>query len=108
LLEEGYNLLKEETMMKGTIALLLVSGAALTACTTRVIERPVPSAPSVVTTPAISERVVERGPAAAAGSTAPAACTWASQSYSTGAVSCQENAQYRCNNGSWERTGVAC
>jgi hypothetical protein len=94
--------------MKGTIALLVVSGAALTACTTRVIERPVPAGPSVVTTPAISERVVERGPAAAAGSTAPAACTWASQSYSSGAVSCQDHYEYRCNNGSWERTANAC
>ena len=94
--------------MKGTITLLLVSGAALTACTTRVIERPVPSAPSVVTTPAISERVVERGPSAAAGSTAPAACTWASQAYSSGALSCQESTQFRCNNGSWERTGFGC
>ena len=94
--------------MKGTITLLLVSGAALTACTTRVIERPVPSAPSVVTTPAISERIVERGPAAAAGSTAPATCTWASQAYSSGALSCQESTQFRCNNGSWERTGFGC
>ena len=93
--------------MKGTIALLVVSSAALAACT-RVIERPVPSSPSVVTTPAISERVVERGPAPAAGATAPAACTWASQSYSSGAVSCQEHAEFRCNNGSWERTANAC
>jgi hypothetical protein len=63
-----------------------------------------------VTTPAISERVVERGPApaAAAGSTAPAACTWASQSYSSGGVSCQDHSEYRCNNGSWERTANAC
>jgi hypothetical protein len=93
--------------MKGTITLLLVSGAALTACTTRVIERPVPSSPSVVTTPAISERVVERGPAAS-GATTPSACTWASQTYSTGALSCQNHAEYRCNNGSWERTVNAC
>ena len=64
--------------MKGTIALLLVSGTALVGCTTRVIERPVPSGPSVVTTPAISERVVERSSQAGTGSTAPAACTWAS------------------------------
>ena len=96
--------------MKATLA-VIVASAALGACTTRVIERPVPvsAGPSVVTTPAISERVVERGPApAAAGSTAPAACMWASQTYSTGALSCQENAQFRCNNGSWERTGVVC
>jgi len=95
--------------MKATIAVIAAS-AALTACTTRVIERPIAQpAPSVVTTPAISERVVERGPApAAAGSTAPAACMWASQTYSSGAISCQENTQFRCNNGSWERTGPAC
>ena len=95
--------------MKGTIALLVASGAALTACTTRVIERPVPSAPSVVTTPAISERVVERGQApAAVGATAPAACTWASQSYSTGALSCQDHVEFRCNAGTWERMASAC
>ena len=99
--------------MKITIAAIIASAATLTACTTRVIERPVPVAqpgPSVVTTPAISERVVERGPApaAAAGSSAPAACMWASQTYSSGAISCQESAQFRCINGSWERTGPAC
>ena len=77
--------------MRATIAVLLVSSAALGACT-RVIERPMPSSPSVVTTPAISERVVERGPAPATGATAPAACTWASQSYSSGAVSCRNPA----------------
>jgi uncharacterized lipoprotein NlpE involved in copper resistance len=89
--------------MKATLALILVSGTALVGCT-RIIERPGPSAPSVVTTPAISERVVERTAApAAAGSTAPAACTWASQSYSTGATSCQDHAMYRCSNGTWEK-----
>ena len=93
--------------MKGTITLLLVSGAALTACTTRVIERPVSSAHSVVTTPAISERVVERGPAAS-GATTPSACTWASQTYSSGALSCQDHVEFRCNNGAWERSVNAC
>jgi hypothetical protein len=85
---------------------LLLVPAAVLGCTTRVIERP--STPSVVTTPAISERVVERGQSPAAGATAPAACTWASQSYSSGAVSCQDHSEYRCNNGSWERTTNAC
>lgn len=94
--------------MKGTIALLVVSGAALMACTTRVIERPVPSAPSVVTTPAISERVVERSQQSGSGSTAPAACMWASQTYSSGAISCQEHVEFRCNAGAWERTAAAC
>ena len=94
--------------MRATIALLVVSGAVLAACTTRVIERPVPSAPSVVTTPAISERVVERSQQAGSGATSPAACTWASQAYSSGALSCQESTQFCCNNGTWERTGFGC
>jgi hypothetical protein len=96
--------------MKTMIAAALVSGIALAGCT-RVIERPVPTAsgPSVVTTPAISERIVERGSAAAAGGTAaPAACTWASQSYSSGGMSCQDHSQFRCNSGTWERTALSC
>lgn len=94
--------------MKATVALALVSIMTLAACT-RVIERPAAS-PSVVTTPAISsERVIEKpgAPAAAAGSTAPA-CNWASQSYSQGSMSCQEHSQFRCNNGTWERTEASC
>ena len=93
--------------MKAMIALILVSSTALVACT-RIIERPAPSAPSVVSTPAIVERQTQApAPAPAAGATA-AACTWASQSYSSGAVSCQDHAEYRCNNGSWERMANAC
>jgi hypothetical protein len=33
---------------------------------------------------------------------------WASQAYSSGAISCQEHAEFRCNNGAWERTAAAC
>jgi len=89
--------------MKATIALVLVTSTALVACT-RIIERPTPSAaPSVVSTPAIVERQTQApAPAPAAGATA-AACTWASQSYSSGATSCQDHAQYRCNAGTWEK-----
>ena len=94
--------------MKAMIALILVSSTALVACT-RIIERPAPSAPSVVSTPAIVERQTQApAPAAAAGSTA-ASCNWASQSYSSGASSCQDHSTYRCNNGTWERqAGPAC
>ena len=91
--------------MKATLAIVLASSTALMGCT-RIIERPtpVPSAqPAVVSTPAIVERQMVQTPAAAAGSTAPAACTWASQSYSTGATSCQDHAMFRCTNGTWER-----
>ena len=91
--------------MKATIALL---GAALavSACT-RVIERPVPTSagPSVVTTPAISERVVERS--AASGATT-GNCMWNGQPTSSGGMSCQSGTQYRCNNGSWEQTAISC
>lgn len=82
--------------MKAIIALALVSSTALVACT-RIIERPTP----VASTPSV---VIERpaaAPAAAAGATA-AACTWSSQSYSTGATTCQDRSTYRCNNGNWE------
>ena len=95
--------------MKATIALVLVSSTALVACT-RIIERPTPSAaPSVVSTPAIVERQTQApAPAAAAGSTA-ASCSWASQSYSSGASSCQDHSTYRCNNGTWEKLAApAC
>ena len=95
--------------MKATIALILVSSTALVACT-RIIERPAPapSAPSVVSTPAIVERTTQApAPVPAAGATAPAACTWSSQSYSSGATSCQDHAQYRCNAGTWEKIASA-
>jgi hypothetical protein len=51
--------------------------------------------------------VIETPVPAAAGSTL-AACTWASQSYSHGAMSCQNGAQYRCDNGAWARTLSSC
>ena len=103
------NLLKEEILMKATIA--LVSAALAASACTRVIERPVPTAsgPAVVTTPAVSERVVERGPApsAAAGATS-GSCTWNGQATSNGGVSCQQSSQFRCNNGTWEPTALSC
>jgi hypothetical protein len=95
--------------MKGTIA-LLSAALALSGCT-RVIERPVPTAsgPSVVTTPAISERVVERGPAPSAAAGASSGnCMWNGQATSNGGISCQQSSQYRCNNGTWEQTALSC
>jgi hypothetical protein len=105
--EGHFNPRRSEKLMKGIIALVVLTLGMAAGCT-RVIERPVASSPSVVTTPAISERVVERPSApAAAGSTAQA-CTWASQSYSHGGMSCQEHSQFRCNSGAWERTELSC
>ena len=94
--------------MKTTV--ILVSAALALAGCTRVIERPVPvsASPSVVTTPAISERVVER-PAAAAGATTPTgSCTFAGQATSNGGMSCQQGQQFRCNNGTWDQTALSC
>ncbi|HYL87415.1 MAG TPA: hypothetical protein VEU32_01465 [Burkholderiales bacterium] len=93
--------------MKASFALILAASTAVVACT-RIIERPVPtaSAPNVVSTPAIVER--DRTTAPAGASAAPS-CTWASQSYSSGATSCQNHLTYRCNNGSWEQQAApAC
>ena len=82
--------------MKLNIA-LLVAVALLSACSRPVIretivERPVPAAAPVITTAA-----------------APLpACTYASQSYSHGSVSCQDRNLYRCDNGIWARTVTPC
>jgi hypothetical protein len=93
--------------MKATVALILAATTAMVGCT-RVVERQVPvatPAPNVVSTPAIVERTTTQQPAA--GATAAPACTWASQTYSTGATSCQNHANYRCNNGTWEQVQAA-
>ena len=95
--------------MKASFALILAASTAMVGCT-RIIERPVPvasSAPNVVSTPAIVER--EKTTTPAAGASAAPACTWASQTYSSGANSCQDHATYKCNNGTWERQSApAC
>jgi len=81
--------------MKRTLAVMFISAIAVTGCSR----------------PAVKETVVERpvvvDRAAASGASAPA-CTYASQSYSHGSVSCQDRNQYRCDNGVWNRTYSAC
>ena len=96
--------------MKATFAVILAASTLAVGCT-RTIERQVPvaqPAPNVVSTPAIVER--ERTTQApAAGATGAPACTWASQTYSNGATSCQNHSTYRCNNGTWEQlTAPSC
>jgi len=86
--------------MKRSIALVFIAAAALTGCSRpvkeTVIERPVyVTPPATVVTPAAS------------GATS-ASCIYASQAYSHGAMSCQDRAQYRCDNGVWNRTYGAC
>jgi hypothetical protein len=81
--------------MKRTIAVMFISAIAVTGCSRPVVKENRGRAPG-------------RGrQAAATGASAPA-CTYASQSYSHGSVSCQDRNQYRCDNGVWNRTYSAC
>jgi hypothetical protein len=75
--------------MKRTIALMFISALVLAGCS-----RPV-----------VRETIVERP--AAVGATAPA-CVYASQTYSHGALSCQDRTEFKCSNGVWTRTFTAC
>ena len=75
--------------MKLSITLMLLSAALLAGCS-----RPVVRETTVVQP--------------AAGATSPPSCVYASQAYSHGSVSCQDRAQYRCDNGIWTRTFNAC
>ncbi len=86
--------------MRRSILLMLVPAFVLAGCGRpavheTVVERPVVTKETVVERPAI---------AGATGS----ACTYASTVYSNGAMSCQGGYQYRCNNGLWDSTSVAC
>ena len=97
--------------MKASFALTLAASAAAFAAMvgcTRTVERQVPvaSQPSVISTPAIVER--EKTTTSASGASA-GACMWASQQFSSGAMSCQNHQTYKCNSGTWEQqAGPAC
>jgi len=80
--------------MKRTIALMFIPALLLAGCA-----RPVKET--------VIERPVVVAPAAATGASAPN-CTYASQAYGHGSVSCQDRTQFRCDNGIWNRTLTAC
>ena len=82
--------------MKLSLSLVLIPGLLLAGCSRPVVKE------TVVEKPVVVER-----PAAAGASTA-AACTYASQAYSHGSISCQDRVQYRCDSGVWNRTVTAC
>ena len=88
--------------MKLSIALMFLSALLLASCSRPVVRE---TKETVVEKPVVKETVVERP--AAAGATV-ASCTYASQAYSHGSVSCQDRSQYRCDNGIWNRTLNAC
>jgi len=81
--------------MKRTIALMFIPALLLAGCSRPVVKE------TVVERPVVVER------AAATGASAPN-CTYASQAYSHGSMSCQDRTQFRCDNGIWNRTFTAC
>ena len=87
-------------MRLSTLAVSLSVVSLLGACSHRetVVERPVVE----------KQTVIER-PVPAAGATAASnSCTWNSAAYSDGGVSCQNGQQFRCSNGTWNRTLGSC
>ncbi len=91
--------------MKRKIVLIAALPLVLAACGGDEVIR---EKETIVERPVVTERIVERpAPAAAVGAGAPA-CTYASQSFSHGAISCQEGREHRCTNGVWERTQTFC
>jgi hypothetical protein len=81
--------------MKVSVPLMLLTALIVAGCARPVVRETVVERPVIVDRPA------------AAGATLPS-CTYASQSYSQGAVSCQDRTQFLCNGGNWERTLNAC
>ncbi|HKQ28159.1 MAG TPA: hypothetical protein VJT77_06125 [Burkholderiales bacterium] len=76
-------------------AVMLFAAVALAGCARPVVRETVVEKPIIVDRPA------------GAGASA-ASCTYASRTYTQGAISCQEKAEFRCNSGNWERTLNAC
>lgn len=85
--------------MKLSIALLFMA-AVFAGCSRPVVRE------TVVERPVYVDRPVVVQPAAAGASAA--SCTFASQSYSHGSLSCQDRTAFKCDNGSWTRTLNAC
>ena len=87
-------------MRLSTLAVSLSAIGLLAACghKERVVERPVVE----------RQTVIERPVPAVGATAAPNSCTWSSAAYSDGALSCQNGQQFRCSNGSWNRTLGSC
>ena len=85
--------------MKRVIALMFIPALLLGGCSRPVVKETVVERPVVVPAPVVSTP--------AAGSTS-AACVYQAQSYTHGARSCQQSAEWVCTNGAWQRTNNAC
>ena len=88
--------------MKLSITLMLLSAALLAGCSRPIVRE---TRETIVERPVVRETTVVQP---AAGMSAPPSCVYASQAYSHGSASCQDRAQYRCDNGIWTRTFNAC
>ena len=88
-------------MRLSTLALSLSTLGLLAACshTERVVEHD---------RPVVEKQTVIERPVPAAGATVAPACAWGGTAYSEGALSCQSGQQFRCSNGSWNRTLGSC
>ncbi len=82
--------------MKSSAMLIPVLMLALTACSRPMVKE---------TKETIIERPVATTPA---GAPALRSCVYGSTSYSTGSVSCQAGYQFRCQDGSWQGSGMSC
>jgi hypothetical protein len=58
--------------------------------------------------PVVEKQTVIERPVPAAGATVAPACAYGGVAYSDGALSCQNNQQFRCSNGAWNRTLGSC
>jgi hypothetical protein len=92
--------------MRAFVLLGVASAMLFTGCTRiereTVVEKPVVQKETVVEKPA-KEVVVERRVSAS-----PHACTYGSTSYSHGSLSCQNNSQFRCEDGIWQSVNAFC
>ena len=86
--------------MKRVIALMFIPALMLAGCSRPVVKETVVERPVVVPAPVVTSP-------AAAGSTA-GACVYQAQSYTHGARSCQQSAEWVCTNGAWQRTNNPC
>lgn len=88
--------------MNRSILVACLCAAALAGCGRTIVrEERVVEQPVVTPAPALVERHVVVPETVAV---APAACALAGNSYSSGTLSCQAGAEYRCTNGVWEPT----
>ena len=90
-------------MRLSTLVISLSAIGLFSACShrERVVERPVVEKQTVIEKPVIV-------PTPAAGGTVAPTCAFGGNAYTDGAVSCQNGQQFRCSNGTWNRTLGSC